>query len=162
MLILEYSRITRSITTLLLMPWLPALTGHQELRYWICKINGSLYSIRKDFKTQTVHKYPIYMFFTHSFTSILIFNEQKSVGVVQWGKLTLAARQCECILSWASRKLSWASSISYRTCKGHLFSGECSRNLVSHTVVQWICYTIGHQMLMFLLFQVQVILLACD
>ena len=42
-------------------------------------------------------------------------------------------RQCECILSWASRKLAWVSEILYRTYKGHLFSGECSRNLVSHT-----------------------------
>ena len=43
------------------------------------------------------------------------------------------ARQCECILSWASGKLTWASEIFYRTYNEHLFSGECSRNLVSHT-----------------------------
>ena len=59
------------------------------------------------------------------------------------------ARQSECILSWASIKLAWASGILYRTYKGHawvsgilyyrtykghLLSGECSINLVSHTV----------------------------
>ena len=44
-------------------------------------------------------------------------------------------RQCEYILSWARRKLTWASGILYRTYKGQLFSGECLRNLVSHTVM---------------------------
>ena len=58
-------------------------------------------------------------------------------GAVQSGKLTLAHSPilCECILSWASGKLAWASEILYRTYKGHLFLGECSRNLVSHTAV---------------------------
>ena len=43
------------------------------------------------------------------------------------------ACQCECISSWLSRKLAW-TRILYRTYKGHVFSGECSRNFVSHTV----------------------------
>ena len=43
------------------------------------------------------------------------------------------ARQCECILSLASRKLARASGILDRTYKGHRVLGECSRNLVSHT-----------------------------
>ena len=34
-----------------------------------------------------------------------------------------------------SRKLPWASRILHRTDKGHLFSGEYSKNLVSHTVL---------------------------
>ena len=37
------------------------------------------------------------------------------------------------ILSWASRKLAWVSQILYGTYKGHFFSGECSRNFISHT-----------------------------
>ena len=41
--------------------------------------------------------------------------------------------QCKCILSWASRKLAWVRGILYRTYTGHLFSGKCSKNLVSHT-----------------------------
>ena len=43
------------------------------------------------------------------------------------------APQCKCILSWASRKLTWTSGILYRTYEGHLFMGECPQNLVSHT-----------------------------
>ena len=36
---------------------------------------------------------------------------------------------------WAGwvETLAWASGILYRTYEGHLFSGECSNNLVSHT-----------------------------
>ena len=33
----------------LLMPWLLGLPGHQQPWYWICRINGSLSSMRKDF-----------------------------------------------------------------------------------------------------------------
>ena len=51
------------------------------------------------------------------------------------GNLRSPARQCEYILSWASRKLAWASGILYRTYKGYLFSGKCSRNLVSQAVL---------------------------
>ena len=39
------------------------------------------------------------------------------------------ASQYECILTWASRKLAWASAILYRTYKGHLFLGKCSKIL---------------------------------
>ena len=59
----------------------------------------------------------------------------------QWGKLTLArspAHQCECILSWVCRKLAWASGILYKRCKGHLFLGKCSKNLVPHTAFKFI------------------------
>ena len=51
------------------------------------------------------------------------------------GNWCLPARQFECILSWSSRKLAWASGILYRTYKGYLFLGECSKNLVSHTAL---------------------------
>ena len=50
--------------------------------------------------------------------------------ISEWNQ-RLPARQCECILSWASKKLAQASGILYRTYKGHLFSGECPKNLVS-------------------------------
>ena len=46
------------------------------------------------------------------------------------------------LLSWVSRKLAWASEILYRKYKGHLFSGGCSRNLVSHTVVIFRKYSV--------------------
>ena len=49
------------------------------------------------------------------------------------GKLTLA--HASTFLSWASKKLAWASEILYTTYKGHLFSGECSKNLISHTAL---------------------------
>ena len=57
---------------------------------------------------------------------------------------------CECILSWASGKLAWASEILYRTHNRHLFLGECSRNLVSHTVyalVNWMHIVSGNVLL---------------
>ena len=71
--------------------------------------------------------------------SVLAFGYCLSL-CLQSGKLTLPTRQCECILSWASRKLAWVSVSLYRTCiLGHLFLDECSKILVSHTglSVQW-------------------------
>ena len=44
----EYSRIPW-LMPWLLMPWLYVLPGHLQLLYWICKINGSLASVRKGF-----------------------------------------------------------------------------------------------------------------
>ena len=38
---LEYSRITRSIQSLL-MPWILASPGHQRPWYWLCRLDGSL------------------------------------------------------------------------------------------------------------------------
>ena len=45
---LEYSRRYRSIPWLL-MPWLLPSPGHQQPWYWLCRINGSLSSTKKDF-----------------------------------------------------------------------------------------------------------------
>ena len=59
----------------------------------------------------------------------------------QWGKLTLAARQYECILSWARRKLAGASGILYRIYKGHMFHyddvimSEIASQITSLTIV---------------------------
>ena len=44
----EYSRITW-LMPWLLMPWLPVLPDHLQPLYWICRINGTLASIRKGF-----------------------------------------------------------------------------------------------------------------
>ena len=44
----EYSRQTRSLPKLL-MPWLLVSPGHQQLGYWLCRINRSLSSRGKDF-----------------------------------------------------------------------------------------------------------------
>ena len=62
------------------------------------------------------------------------------------GNLCSPAHQCEYILSWMSRKLAWASAILHRTYKGYLFSGECSRNLASHTGIgtSWAASHIGY------------------
>ena len=43
---LEYSRITRSVSWLL-MAWLLVLPGHQQPGYWLCRINESLSSMSK-------------------------------------------------------------------------------------------------------------------
>ena len=51
----------------------------------------------------------------------------------QWGKLMLT--NLSAFFSWMSRKLAWASGILCRTYKGHLFWGECFKNLVCHTPV---------------------------
>ena len=54
---------------------------------------------------------------------------------------TLARSPMLVHLSWVSRKLARASGILFRTYKGHLFSGECPKNLASHTVISiWICF----------------------
>ena len=45
---LEYSRMTRSIPSLL-MTWLLTSSGHQKPWYWLCRINRTLFSMRKDF-----------------------------------------------------------------------------------------------------------------
>ena len=47
-LTLEYSKRFRSIPWLLL-PWLLTSPGHQQPWYWLCSINGSLSSTRKNF-----------------------------------------------------------------------------------------------------------------
>ena len=44
----EYSRITW-LMPWLLMPWLPVSPGHLQPLYWICRINGTLASVRKVF-----------------------------------------------------------------------------------------------------------------
>ena len=69
----------------------------------------------------------------------------------QWAvRETDAPQICECILSWATRKLVWASGILYRTYKGHLFSSKCCKNFVSHTVttlvyvMSWCCQAPSH------------------
>ena len=48
-----YSRVTRSIPWLL-MPWLFVSTDHEQQWHWICKINFSFSSKRKDFNTISV------------------------------------------------------------------------------------------------------------
>ena len=40
---LEYSRITRS-TRWLIMPWILLVTGHQQLQYWLCRVNHMMMS----------------------------------------------------------------------------------------------------------------------
>ena len=44
----KYSRITW-LMPWLLMPWIPVLPGHLQPLNWICRINGTLASVRKGF-----------------------------------------------------------------------------------------------------------------
>ena len=51
---------------------------------------------------------------------------------LQWGKLMLTRSPMQVHFELGSIKLAWASEILYGTYKGHLFSGECSPNLLSY------------------------------
>ena len=85
--------------------------GHSELNY----IKGGTYMILQGL-------------------TLIVPTCPRKVNVINTVRETNAC-QFECILSWASRKLTWVSEILYRTCKGHLFWGECPRNFVSHTAI---------------------------
>ena len=77
----------------LLMPWLFVLPGHQQPWYWMCRINGSLSSTRKD------------------------FNYLRHIRIVKWFQYTkwikLAAilRQPQCV-NWWSWLFSYLLEIS--------------------------------------------------
>ena len=71
------------------------------------------------------------------FTTAAVLQRVVSRNVLTWKMFERSVRetnahQCEWLFSWASGKLAWASGILYRVYKRNLFSGECSRNLVSY------------------------------
>ena len=78
----KYFMQSRSILWLLI-PWLFVLPGHQQPWYWICRINGSLSSTRKD------------------------FNYLCHIRIVKWFqftkliKLTAFLRQPQCVNWWS-------------------------------------------------------------